>query len=87
MIRHQGYFTDYFTLQIGSLVEQNSFMIQTQYEISTFFVKSVEGGLILENFSRLLKSPKKGAKNFSLHYPQIEDAKDSDLVLFWGDRN
>ena len=46
-------------------------------------MKSVKGGLILENFSRLLKSPKKGAKNFSLHYPQIEEAKDSDLVLFW----
>ena len=86
MVCYQGYFTDYFTLQIGSLVEQNSFMIQTQYEISTFFVKSVKGGLILESFSRFLKSPQKGAKNFSLHYPQIEEAKDRDLVLFWGDR-
>ena len=61
-------------------------MIQTQYEISTFFVKSVKGGLILESFSRFLKSPQKGAKNFSLHYPQIEEAKDRDLVLLWGDR-
>ena len=32
---------------------------KTQYEISTFFVKSVKGGLIIESFSRFLKSPKK----------------------------
>ena len=57
-------------------------MIQTQYEISTFFVKSVKGGLILESFSRFLKSPQKGAKNFSLHYPQIEEAKDRDGYFF-----
>ena len=38
--------------------------IQTQYEISTFFVKSVKGGLILESFSRFLKSPKKVPKTF-----------------------
>ena len=57
MISYQGYFIDYLTLQIESLVEQNSFMIQTQYEISTFFVKSIKGGLILESFSRFLKFP------------------------------
>ena len=36
-----------------------------------------KGGLISERFSLWLKSPKKGAKNYSEHCIWIEDAQDT----------